>query len=343
MKSTTLFVGTYTDTSSEGIYSYQFDLNTGALSSRRMVAALTSPSFVKISPDKNYLYAVQESDTYDSLSGGVSAFRIKEKGLDLINTKASRGAHPCHIGISSDGRTLAVSNYSGGNFTVFSIAANGSLVDSGQLISHKKLDTTKTSHVHSAVFNDSLLFIADLGLDQIRMYKNDNNSYISFEKGSIDLNSGDGPRHFTFSRKGDFLYVINEHSSTISVFHKDESGIFVKTASKSTLRPNFKGESFCADVHLSSDGKFLYGSNRGENTIVVFEVNQNTGGIKYLQSTDVKGDWPRNFSIDPSGKFVLVANQKSNNITVFSRNIETGFLKFMHEVQLPRPVCLEFL
>ncbi len=343
MKPATLFVGTYTNTDSEGIYSYQFDSNTGMLTEEKLEATLPSPSFVKISPDKKFLYAVQETNTYDNISGGVSAFAISEVGLKSLNSLSTGGAHPCHIGISSDGKKLAVSNYSGGNLTVFQLDATGSLLANKQLIDHKALDTTKTSHVHSATFSNNELFIADLGLDAVKRYKINENGLAPSEQSSIELTKGDGPRHLTFSSSSDFLYVINEHSSTIAVFKKDENGSYLRIASESTLAPSFEGDSYCADIHLSADGRFLYGSNRGENSIVVFDVNQNTGKLTYKESVGVEGDWPRNFTFDPSEKFLLVANQKSDNITVFSRDAVTGTLSFLHETSLSMPVCLEFL
>lgn len=343
VKPATLFVGTYTDTDSKGIYSYQFDQSTGMLSEKKMEVALRNPSFLKVSPDKKYLYAVQETDNlFDSLSGAVVALLIKPDGFQLLNSRTSGGAHPCHIILSDDGKQLVVSNYTGGNLTVFQLATSGHL-SSKQVIDHKVLDSTKTSHVHSSAFNNSELYIADLGLDAIMRYKTTDKGYMSSEQSSIALTKGDGPRHFTFSSNGAFLYVISEYSSTITVFQKNENGAFLKIASESTLSPNFEGDSYCADIHLSADGRFLYGSNRGENSIVVFEVNQTTGKITYKESVGVEGDWPRNFTLDPSEKYLLVANQKSDNITVFSRDAKTGSLSFLHEVPLPMPVCLEFL
>lgn len=343
LEGVTLFVGTYTDTDSKGIYSYQFDSNTGMLTENQLQAELPNPSFVKVSPDKNYLYAVQETNTYDSLSGGITAYAINNKRLELLNSQSTGGAHPCHIGISSDGKKIAVSNYSGGNLAQYNIESTGSIGPIKNLIEHSVLDSTKTSHVHSANFRGSDLFVADLGLDAIKKYTTIDDSFVNAEQGSIDLSQGDGPRHFTFSANGIFMYVINEHSSTITIFQKNDVGEFLKIASERTLAPDFKGDSYCADIHLSADGKFLYGSNRGENSIVVFEVIQNTGKLSYTETVSVQGDWPRNFTIDPSGKFLLVANQKSDNITVFSRDAQTGTLKYLHEVSLPRPVCLEFL
>ncbi len=340
----TLFVGTYTDTDSKGIYSYRFDSKTGMLSEMKLQAELPSPSFVKISPDKNYLYAVQETNAYDSLGGGgVSAFAIKNKQLELLNSRSTSGAHPCHISISSDGKKLAVSNYTGGNLAEFNIENTGSLSTIKNLIEHKVIDSTRIPHVHSSLFRGSNLFVADLGLDALKRYARVDDSYVQGEQSSIDFAKGDGPRHFTFSVDGKFMYVINEHSSTISIFQKNDTGAYMEIGRESTLSPDFKGDSYCADIHLSADGKFLYGSNRGENSIVVFEVDETSGNLNYIETVSVQGDWPRNFTIDPSGKFLLVANQKSDNITVFSRDDKNGKLNFLHEVSLPMPVCLEFL
>jgi 6-phosphogluconolactonase len=153
---------------------------------------------------------------------------------------------------------------------------------------------------------------------------------------------GAGPRHFTFNAQGNVMYVINELNSTLSVLKKQTDGGFSEIESLSTLADGFSGDSYCADIHLSPDGRFLYGSNRGENTIVVFAVAQN-GSLSLVGRSSVEGDWPRNFVIDPSGNFLLVANQKSDNITVFERDVEKGSLRFMHEISLSKPVCLEFL
>ncbi|MFD0799101.1 lactonase family protein [Maribacter chungangensis] len=337
-----LFVGTYTDTDSEGIYRYTFNSETGELTEKALAAATPNPSFIKIAPDKNYLYAVNETDTVNGNSGAVTAFKINGKQLAPLNTVSSYGAHPCHIGISKDGGMVAISNYSGGTISVFKTDAHGNLIIP-EVIDHTRLDSTKTSHAHSALFLNDKLFVADLGLDRITAYP--------FLDGGIDatrievlqLPEKAGPRHFVFSDNAMFLYVINELNSTITVYQNTEDGSYHLLETKSTVADDFKGDSYCADVRLSPDGKFLYGSNRGENTIVVFAVDQTSGKLSLIEREDVRGDWPRNFNIDPSGNFLLVANQRSNNITVYKRDKENGGLTFTHEIVLPSPVCLEFL
>lgn len=342
MTSISLYVGTYTDSKSEGIYRYSFDPQTGKLAEKSLVATLPNPSFLKISDDNNNLYAVQETDKYDSLGGGVSAFKIEKGELRLLNSQGTGGEHPCHIGLSGDGKQLAVSNYTGGNLALFQLQNDGSLSQDKQLIDHKILDSTKTSHVHSAEFTPDGLFVADLGLDAIKRYRQTDTAFVPATQSSIHLPNKAGPRHFAFGQEGKFVYVINELNSTITVFKRNGDAVYAPIITHSTVAADFKGESFCADIHLSPDGKFLYGSNRGENTIVIFVVNQETGDIAMVDRTPVAGNWPRNFVIDPTGKFLLVANQKSDNITVFSRDVEKGTLTFLHETALSSPVCLEF-
>ncbi|MGB5499469.1 MAG: lactonase family protein [Maribacter sp.] len=343
MKNTILFVGTYTENGSDGIYSYAFDANTGALTHKKLAAPMGNPSFLKISPDKKFLYAVEETDAYNGSSGGVAAFSIASGILTKINSDATVGAHPCHIGLSEDGRFMAASSYTGGSVTIFKLGENGELRPNPQFIDHKVLDTTKISHAHSAKFIQDELFVADLGLDAIKRYTLKEDSIVSSEQASLDLPLKAGPRHFTFGQEGNYLYVINELNSTITVFKRMADNTYTALETQSTLASDFGGESYCADLHLSKDGKFLYGSNRGENTIVIFKVDQANGKLNLVGRESVKGDWPRNFGMDPSGNFLLVANQRSNNITAYRRNSDYGTLSFLYQLELPSPVCLEFL
>ncbi len=334
-----VFVGTYTDGDSEGIYRYSFDPNTGQLKERTLMASLPNPSFLAISKDKNTLYAVQETADFDSIGGGVTAFAFKEGKLELLNSKGSGGAHPCHVAVANG--QLAASNYSGGNFSVFDLNANGSLGER-QLISHKPADTLKNAYVHKAHFNSDGLFVSDLGLSALKRYTKQPYGWIPATQHTIAMEDGAGSRHFVFSEDETYLYVINELNATIVVLKRDGEGNYTKIQTKNTLDPEWKGVKSCADIHLSPDGKFLYGSNRGENTIVIFSVDTVTGMISLVGREGVRGDWPRNFTMDPSGNYLLVANQKSDNITVFSRDAEKGTLSFLHEVATPAPVCVLF-
>ena len=343
MKKYTLFVGTYTQNGSEGIYSYTFDSETGQLSDKKLAAPMGNPSFVKISPDKKFLYAIEETNRYEGSSGGVVAFAIEGASLKPLNSNATLGAHPCHIGISEDGKYLAASSYSGGSISVFGLGDDGALSDTPQYLDHTVLDTTRTSHAHAAKFTQDGLFVADLGLDAVKRYRLGGNGFVPSEQASLDLPEKAGPRHFTFGQGAKFLYVINELNSTLTVFQRSKDGTYTELETETTLAPDFEGKSYCADIHLSQDGQFLYGSNRGENTIVIFKVDQDSGKIDLVGRESVQGDWPRNFGLDPSGNFLLVANQRSNNITVFKRDRKEGTLRFLHMLEMPSPVCLEFL
>ncbi len=337
----TLFVGTYTEGDSEGIYTYTFDAGTGELTNKQLAAKLANPSYLALSKDHKNLYAVQETADFDSLGGGVTAFSLTNGVLEIQNSMGTQGAHPCHVSLSGDGH-LAVANYTGGNVALFNLNDDGSLGEHPQIIDHKLLDSTKTSHAHMAQFTSDGLMVTDLGLDAIKRYKEENGEFVPGPQPSLPFAEGAGPRHFTFGEGGKMLYVISELNSTISVFKKDTKGDYQEIQVVKTLDPNYQGNNACADLHLSPDGKFLYGSNRGENTIVIFAVNPENGTLTLEGRESVHGDWPRNFSMDPTGEFLLVANQKSSNITVFKRDVEKGTLTYLNETVLPNPVCLVF-
>ncbi|MDC6366355.1 MULTISPECIES: lactonase family protein [Flavobacteriaceae] len=340
-KNLSLYIGTYTDGDSEGIYEVKFNPESGTLDSITLKAQLPNPSFLAVSNDKKFLYAIQETKDFDNVSGGITAFSLSDGNLKEINTVSVGGAHPCHVALSGDGQ-LAVSNYTGGNIAIYDVNGDGSLGDR-QLIAHNPPDTTGIAHVHKALFNKDGLFVADLGLDKLKRYVKKDDGWSPAHQADLSLPEGAGPRHFEFSANGNFLYVINELNSTITVFKRDDEGGFNPIQTESTLANDFKGESFCADIHLSQDGKFLYGSNRGENTIVIFSIDQQAGEISLVGRASVHGDWPRNFTLDPTGNFLLVANQRSSNISVYKRDPQSGTLDFLNEFAIPNPVCLLFL
>ena len=336
----TVYIGTYTDGTSEGIYTLKFYPETGQLDSLQLKAALPNPSFLALSEDRQRLYAVQETADFDSLGGGVTAFQLNEGVLTTLNSTGTAGAHPCHVALSGEGQ-LAVANYTGGNLAVFDLAEDRSLADR-QVIQHTAADSTQTPHAHKAHFSSEGLFVADLGLDEVLRYSLQPYGWIPASQKALPLPKGAGPRHFVFNTDESFLYVINELNSTITVFQKDEAGNYSEIQTESTTAADIEGDSFCADIHLSSDGKFLYGSNRGENTIVIFSVDATSGKITLVGRESVRGDWPRNFVVSPNEKHLLVANQRSNNITIFRRNSETGALEYTNQFSLEAPVCLVF-
>ncbi|WP_242203991.1 lactonase family protein [Aestuariivivens insulae] len=330
-----LYVGTYTSGDSEGIYQFQFNTETGELGKLQLVAKITDPSFLSYSPDRKNLYAVNEIKI-----GKVSAFKVESNGmLSLLNTVGSHGAGPCHIAINEAGDKAVVSNYAGGNFSLYTIKDNGVLNDAFQVLEHNT--DSIVSHAHSAQFLKDDLFASDLGKNGVYQYRFSDGKYEMVSPSIVPMQPNSGPRHFSMTKDGQYFYIINELSSTITAAKKTTDG-FELIDTISTLADDFKGKSYCADIHLSKDERFVYGSNRGENSIVVFKRNTISGTLEKIQNMSVHGDWPRNFSLDPTGKFLLVANQKSNNITVFSIDKTNGTLSYLHETELPSPVCLLF-
>ncbi|WP_308991411.1 lactonase family protein [Mariniflexile litorale] len=330
-----LYIGTYTDGHSEGIYKLQFNLKTGELSRLQLAIATENPSFITYSPNKKYLYAVSES-----LGGSVSSFKIQENGLlKFLNKVSSNGTGPCHISLNKQGNKAVVSNYRGGSASIYSIARDGKLNEASQIFDYNTTDII--SHAHSAQFFRDELYIADLGMNALYQYKLKNNNYELATPSIFKTTENLGPRHFALTKNGQFIYIINEHGSSVTSVKKTASG-FKQIDYDSTLDENYQGKNSCADIHLSKNEHYLYGSNRGENSIVVFKRNKFDGTIEKIQTVPVHGDWPRNFTLDPSGKFLLVANQKSRNISVFSIDTSSGTLTFLHDVKAPTPVCLLF-
>ncbi|WP_298237560.1 lactonase family protein [uncultured Algibacter sp.] len=332
---TTLYVGTYTNGDSEGIYQFQFNTETGELSNKHLAATSENPSFLTYSPDKKHIYAVNENE-----NGAITSFKVEKEGnLTSLNTVSVNGAHPCHVTINDSGDKIVVSNYTGGNASLHSVLNSGLLTEAFQVLDHN-IDSI-ASHVHSAQFFKNDLFISDLGRNAVYQYKLKDNLYTLKSPSIIEIQDNPGPRHFSISKNGAFIYIINEYGSSITSVKKTDNG-FKQIDSDSTLDENYKGKNFCADIHLSKDERFLYGSNRGENSIVVFKRNTETGTIDKIQNISTHGDWPRNFTLDPTGKFMLVANQNSANISVFKIDPKTGKLSFLHAIDLPSPVCLLF-
>lgn len=331
-----LYIGTYTSGNSEGIYKLQFNTETGELKNLSLTATIDDPSFITYSPNRKYIYAVGEGG-----DGTISAFTVEDTGkLQLINKVKSHGGAPCYVSTNPEGNKLATSNYVGGNMVLYSINEDGSINEASQVFDHNSPE--QKSHVHSAQFFENNLFVADLGRNAMYLYeKESTNNYKLKDSSIVKLTKNAGPRHFTLTNNGEFIYIINEYASTITTAKKVGDN-YELINHESTLNSNYTGENACADIHLSQDESFLYGSNRGENSIAVFKRNTETGIIKKIQNISVHGDWPRNFTLDPSGNFLLVANKKSSNISVFSVDASSGKLSFLNDVAVPNPVCLLF-
>lgn len=332
-----ILIGTYTQKGSDGIYYYHLD---GAMKKPVKVSSskgVKNPSFLMAKGNK--VYAVNEEE-----KGMVQAYRLDKKSgtFTFINEQETGGAHPCHV--SGVGNLLFAGNYSGGNLAVFPLEADGSVGARSQLIANTGsgpiTSRQEKPHVHSATVSPDgkSLWVADLGTDEVLVFDISRDGIK--EKKRIRTAPGAGPRHIVFHASLPVAYVISELNNTVSVISTGDYSILQEI---STLPEGFQGTSFCADVHLSPDGKFLYGSNRYSDSMVIFSVNGTSGKLSVAGHTPVGGKIPRSFAVSPDGKYVLVANQDTDNVVVFERNPKTGLLrKTGTEIRVSMPVCVKF-
>ena len=345
----TLYAGTYTSSGkSEGIYIYRMDHFTGELKRAGSVKS-ENPSFLATDSRKRFLYAVNEKT-----AGTVSSFRIDPNTgqLSFLNQQPSEGADPCHLTIDQRRKSVLVANYTSGNVAVLPIQRDGSLsaaVDVEQHEGSGPREQQKGPHAHCIKLDhlNRYAFAADLGIDKVLIYRFDSRTgkLAPAKQPSATVHSGAGPRHLALHPNGKYLYVINELDSSLTTFkYNSSNGTLTAFETVSTLPRDFSGTSYCADVHVSSAGRFLYGSNRGHNSIVVFAIDPRTGRLKLVEHVSTEGKWPRNFTIDPSERFLLVANQHTDNLVVFRIDPQSGRLTpASQSVEIPVPVCLQFL
>jgi 6-phosphogluconolactonase len=351
-----VFVGTYTQKDSKGIYRFELDLASGKLTSRALAAEAKNPSFVALDPDQRFLYAVSEVATFDGKkSGGVSAFALDPKtgDLTLLNEQPSGGAGPCHLVVDRAGKHVLVANYGGGSASVLPIESGGRLGKATAFVQHKGSGSNpkrqEGPHGHSVNLDRANHFavVADLGLDKLMVYRFDaaKGTLTPNEPPSVSLAQGAGPRHFAFHPNGENAYSINELDSTVTAFHYDgQRGILEPLQTVSTLPKDLKRNNSTAEVQVHPSGKFLYGSNRGHNSIAIFAIDPKTGKLSYVghQSDQIKT--PRNFGIDPTGSYLLVANQDSDSIVVFRIDAETGALRPTGiAAEVSTPVCVKMI
>ena len=351
-----VYIGTYTSGRSEGIYIYRMNLSSGELKYFSTVKGVANPSFLAIDRSRRYLYAVNEVAEFAGKPGGaVSAFSIDQKTGDLrfLNQQPSLGGAPCYVVVDETGKFVLVANYRGGNITVLPVQHDGSLGVAADMVQHQgsSINTKRQQgpHAHCVVLDRSNqhAFAADLGLDKVLIYRfNAQQGKLTQSKEPwIQVKPGAGPRHFTFHPNGKYAYVINELDSTLTAFSYDQRrGTLSEMQNVSTLPKDFSGTNYCADVHVSPSGKFLYGSNRGHDSIVVFAINERTGNLTYVDHESTQGKTPRNFAVDPTGKYLLAANQNSDTIVTFRIDPAKGRLIPTGQVtEVPTPVCLKLI
>lgn len=345
------YVGTYTDSGSEGIYRFGLNTNSGKLHSNGLAVLSENPSYLTLTKDGKHLLSVRETrDENNRSMGYIELFNVDESGnLSSVNKVSSGGAHPCHVAVNEEGAVVA-SNYSEGNVTLMRISPEGELSEVLSADQHTGkgpvLDRQDKPHVHSALFepNGKRIFVADLGIDQVKVYTIDKTAFAlkPYKYPEIRMVPGSGPRHMAIHPNGKLLFVANELGNSVSVVQLLKNGNYKIVETVSTLPTGYSKSNTCADIHLSPDASFLYVSNRGMNTIAIFSVLAKEEKIKLIGHEDTKGEMPRNFTLTPDGDYLLVANQNTNNIAAFKRNAETGLLTFTDEINAFKPVCLLF-
>jgi len=349
-----VYIGTYTKTEEQGIHWLKLEMATGKLTAMGKLAGQKNPSFLAIHPNKKFLYAVNEIGNYKGeKAGGVSAYSIDPKtgALTFLNQQSSKGGAPCHLVVDATGRNVLVANYTGGSVASLPISRKGRLRKASSFIQHKGSSVLKprqaAPHGHSINVSPGNKFAvaADLGLDKVLVYGFNAKGGKLTPVGFTKVAPGAGPRHFAFHPNGKFAYVINEITLTVTAFGWDEAKGKLSELQTITTLPVERGKGMStAEVQVHPSGKFLYGSNRGHNTIAVFSIDGKTGKLKAIQHQSTLGKTPRNFGIDPTGKFLIAANQSSGDVFTFHINQDTGELKpTSHSVKVPMPVCVKFL
>jgi 6-phosphogluconolactonase len=351
------YIGTYTGKGSKGIYVFRFSASTGKLTPIGLAAESNGPSYLAIHPGHRFLYAANEaSGSGGDKSGAVSAFSIDAGTgkLTLLNQVSSHGAGPCHVTVDKTGKNLFVANYDGGSIAVFPVNSDGSLREASAAIQHhgSSVDKERQEGPHAHCINTSpdnrFALVADLGLDEVLVYRFDP------AHGSLTPNdppfgkapAGAGPRHFDFSPNGRFVYVINEIQCTVSTFSYDAArGALALKDTVSTLPSGYKvtTDDSTAEIRVHPSGKFVYGSNRGHDSIAVFSVNSERGTLTPVERISTQGKTPRGFGIDPSGSYLIAANQDSDSLVVFLIDPKTGRLTPTgQKLEVGSPVDVEF-
>ena len=362
-----VYVGTYTEPirfgtgkilqgKGEGIYVYRMDQSSGAMELVGKTTGVANPSYLAFDPRHRFLYAVNELKTYeDRPSGTVSAFAVDPKtgALTFLNKRLTHGTDPCHVLVDTRGAWLFVSNFMSGSVCVLPVLADGSLGEASDFVQHlgSSIDPArqKGPHAHSVTLDaaNRFAFVPDLGLDRLLAYRFD------AKRGMLEPNAvpwikvkpGAGPRHVAFHPNSRFAYLINELDSTVAALSYDgRTGAFKELQVLPTLPADFRGESTCSDVQVSPSGAFVYGSNRGHDSIVIYKVDQRTGKLACVGHEPTQGRTPRGFGIDPTGRFLLAANQDTDTIVTFRIHPRTGRLQPTgHVTPVPTPVCVKFL
>jgi 6-phosphogluconolactonase len=361
MATTLVYVGTYThpeghvrESKGQGIYTYELDPSTGKLTYRALTGGIDNPSYLALDSGHRYLYAVAEVSSW--AEGQCFAYRVDPSSgaLTYINQQSTLGGAACYVTVDYANRCVLVANYGGPiGVVAFPIRADGGVAPASSSATHQgsgpMTARQERPHAHCAVPDTAnrYVFVPDLGIDKVMSYKFDSatGQLTANTPDGVSLLPGGGPRHFVFHPNGKFAYVIQELSSTITALAYDAAnGSLQVLQTISTLPPNYAGESSCAALQIHPTGKFLYGSNRGHNSIAAFAVDGQTGKLTPVGHQSTHGDTPRDFAIDPTGTYLLAANQDSHTVVSFKIDAATGNLQETGQVaEIPTPVCLKMI
>ncbi len=341
-----IYVGTFSQRDSEGIYVYSFQ--NGEMDLVQTLSTQDSPSFLAFDPEKKYLFSANRSgvDSGNPNHGSISAFAIDPSSgkIELINEVSSMGAGACHVAVNNAGNEIAVSNYGSGSVTWYQIETDGSI---GKLITHiqhqgKSVNPNRQTapHAHSAIPSDNgkYWFVSDLGMDAVITYHLVDRQYE--EKSRFNSSPGAGPRHFTISPNGKQAYSIEELSSTIQVLKVKRSGKLKGLQRLSTLVGMDDQENYCADIHIHPSGNFIVGSNRGANTLASFTLDKKKGKLTFDKQQSCGGNWPRNFGFSPDGRYLIVANEHSDELVIFRVDEDKIQFQELNRIKVPAAVCV---
>ncbi|QAY68069.1 lactonase family protein [Paenibacillus protaetiae] len=346
----TVYIGCYGPADEATIHVCQFDKETGKLEVKESYGGVADASFLTLHPNGRYLYAVSETEFTGGVPGGSAvalAVGTEDGKLAFTGDTLTYGAHPCYISTDAAGTTAFVSNYSGGTITLLPIEADGTLGEASFVIEEEaelgpQADRQEQPHPHSIQKVGPYVYMADLGTDTIFIFKHGASAGAFSFVGTCRLQAGAGPRHIAFHEEIPYAYVANELDSTVTVLRVEEEGArLVPVQTLSTLPPSYEGNNFPADIHLSPSGRYLYSSNRGHNSIAVYEVNLEDGSLTAIQHHSCGGDWPRNFALTPDGGFLLAGNQNSGSVAVFALDPERGVItEQVFELAVSKPACI---
>ncbi|MBU8786082.1 lactonase family protein [Bacillus glycinifermentans] len=340
------YIGTYTKADSKGIYTFELDTDKKALSTPKLAAKLGSPTYLNIAKDNSMLYAVIN----DGEQGGVAAYRIDGNTGDLhfVNKQTADGPSPCHVSVDSANQYVLSANYHSGTIASYTLDGDGSLDAPASEVQHKGSgphERQEKAHVHYSGFtpDENYAVAVDLGIDRVITYQLKEGKLEEVK--SLAVAPGSGPRHIEFHPKEKYAYVLTELSNEVIVLEYNPGlGEFREVQVISALPDGFDGKSQGGAIHVTRDGKFVYASNRGHDSIAVFAVNEYSDELSLIEHVSTEGEWPRDFAFDPTEGFLIASNQETGTLTLYERNESTGTLTLLQSnIPAPEAVCVKFL